>query len=181
MSMTISRPLLIVLILTLVAGAVISGCAGSKSRGVEVGEGDYYSEDEFDALSRRQKSNYCDALNAELDAAQNEHQQMQQEIQDAKDTIQALRKAVVPIEQEVLALESRIRTLNDQIEEVRALPGEWTIKDGDTLTLIAMKANIYNDIEKWTKIFEANHDKIDDPYYIFPDTVLVIPRDWPTD
>jgi chromosome segregation ATPase len=179
--MSISRPLLNVVMLTLVTGAFIGGCAGSKSRGVDVGAGEYYSADELDALSRRQKSNYCDALGAELESAQNEQQRMQKEIQDAKDTIQALRKEVVPIEQEVLALESRIRTLDDQIEEVMALPGEWKIKDGDTLTLIAMKENIYNDIEKWTKIFEANQDKIDDPYFIFPDTVLVIPRDWPTD
>ena len=106
---------------------------------------------------------------------------LEQEIQDDKDTILSIRRQIVPIEQEVLALQSNIRTLNDKIEEVNSLPKEWKIKTGDTLTLIAMKPEIYNDIEKWTKIFEANHHIIDDPYYIFPDTVLAIPRDWPTD
>ena len=44
-----------------------------------------------------------------------------------------------------------------------------------------MEPRVYNDIDKWWKIFEANMHIIEDPYYIFPDTVLSIPRDWPID
>ena len=162
-------------------GGTINGCSGSKNRNINVSDGEYYSEDEYEKLSGGQKSNYCKELSAQLNSAEAEHQRMQKEIQDTKDLIQSIRRQIVPIEQEVLKLESEIRTLNDKIATVEALPKEWIIKDGDTLTLIAMKKEIYNDIEKWTRIFQANNDIIDDPYFIFPDTVLVIPRDWPTD
>jgi len=161
--------------------AVMVGCGGSKGRDLNVAGGEYYSEDEYATLSSGGKSNYCKTLNSELDVAQADHLRVQTEIQDTKDLIQSIRRQIVPIEQEVLQLESAIRTVRDQIEEVKALPAEYKIKDGDSLTLISMKEEIFNDIEKWTSIFEANQDKIDDPWFIFPDTVLVIPRDWPTD
>jgi len=32
---------------------------------------------------------------------------------------------------------------------------------------------------KWPRIYRANTDKIEDPEWIYPDTVLVIPREWP--
>jgi len=172
---------LVCVILAVGLAAVVVGCGGSKSRDVNVADGEYYSEDEFESMSSRNKSDYCKVLNSELDGAQASNQRIQTEIQDAKDLIQSIRRQIVPIEQEVLQLESAIRTVRDQIEEVKALPAEYKIKDGDSLTLISMKEDIFNDIEKWTAIFEANQDKIDDPWFIFPDTVLVIPRDWPTD
>jgi predicted nucleic acid-binding Zn-ribbon protein len=158
-----------------------AGCAGSKSRPVNVVDGEYYSEDEYEMLSGSQKSNYCKELTGELAVANTAYEDKQKDIQDAKDLIQSIRKQIVPIEQEVLRLESDIRTLNTEIDGVKALPTEWKIKEGDTLTLISMNEKVYNDIEKWWKIFEANKDIIEDPYYIFPDTVLVIPRDWPVD
>lgn len=148
---------------------------------MNVSAGEYYSPAQYSSLSAKQRANYCSALSSELDSAQAELQQKEKEIQDAKDLIQSIRRQIVPIEQEVLRLESDIRSLNGKIDAVEALPTELVIKEGDTLTLIAMKKEIYNDIEKWWKIFEANEDKIQDPWYIFPDTVLVIPRDWPTD
>ena len=157
------------------------GCTGSKIRNVNIAAGEYYSEEEYESLSGSQKSNYCRQLTSEMAVADSEYQGKQKEIQDTKDLIQSIRQQIVPIEQEVLAHESDIRSLNDKIGAVKALPTVWKIKPGDTLTLIAMKEDIYKDIEKWFRIFEANQDKIEDPYYIFPDTVLVIPRDWPTD
>ena len=93
----------------------------------------------------------------------------------------SIRQRIIPMETDVRRLEAEIRSLNDMIEEVKSLPTAWVIKEGESLTSIAMRDEIYNDIDKWERIFEANMDKIDDPYYIFPDTVLVIPRDWPTD
>lgn len=161
--------------------AVMVGCGGSKHRNVSIEAGEYYSEDELKSLSSGRRSDYCKQLTSELDTAQKDHQRIQTEIQATKDLIQSIRRQIVPIEQEVLQLESAIRTVTDEIEAVKALPAEYKIKDGDSLTLISMKEDIYNDIEKWSRIFEANQDKVDDPWFIFPDTVLVIPRDWPTD
>ena len=49
----------------------------------------------------------------------------------------------------------------------------YTVKAGDTLSKIA-KAH-YGDATQYTKIFEANRDKLKDPDKIFPGQVLVIP------
>ncbi|MDH3217028.1 MAG: LysM peptidoglycan-binding domain-containing protein [Candidatus Krumholzibacteria bacterium] len=168
-------------LLALLAIIYQSGCTSSKMRSVNVAAGEYYSEDDYDLLSASSRSRYCEQLESEMATSQEEFAGKQNELENTKNLIQSIRKQIVPIEQEVLRLESDIRSLNDRVVEVKALPKEWRIKPGDTLTLIAMKADVYNDIEKWWKIFEANQDKIDDPYYIFPDTVLVIPRDWPVD
>lgn len=49
----------------------------------------------------------------------------------------------------------------------------YTVKAGDTLSKIA-KAH-YGDATQYTKIFEANRDKLKDPDKISPGQVLVIP------
>ena len=49
----------------------------------------------------------------------------------------------------------------------------YTVKAGDSLSNIA-KAH-YGDASQYTKIFEANRDKLKDPDKIFPGQVLVIP------
>jgi nucleoid-associated protein YgaU len=157
------------------------GCGGPKLRKVNVSEGDYYSEDEWASLSSRQKDAYCRTLTTEMDATQAEFEAKTTELQDTKDLIASTRQQVVPVERQVHELEAEIRDLNSQIDEVKALPTTYTVKPGDWLTTIARNEKIYNDMDKWWKIFEANKDKIDDPYYIFPDTVLVIPRDWPVE
>ena len=49
----------------------------------------------------------------------------------------------------------------------------YTVKYGDSLWNIAKK--IYGDGSKYTKIYEANKDKIKNPNLIYPDQTLVIP------
>ena len=49
----------------------------------------------------------------------------------------------------------------------------YTVKAGDSLSKIA-KAH-YGDASQYTKIFEANRDKLKDPDKIFPGQVLTIP------
>ena len=49
----------------------------------------------------------------------------------------------------------------------------YTVKKGDTLWNIAKK--FYGNGSKYTKIFEANKDKIGNPNLIYPNQVLVIP------
>ena len=67
------------------------------------------------------------------------------------------------------------------IAELEALPKTWTVKSGETLDIIAASEEVYNDPSKWPRIYRANTDKIEDPMWIYPDTVLTIPRDWPTE
>jgi nucleoid-associated protein YgaU len=181
---TLTKTILIVVLIGVIAvpmGILSSGCSGSKERKINVSEGEYYSEDELLEMSDKDKSAYCRDLEAELARTQAENDAKTQELLETRDLTRALRAKIGPIEREVLQLESDIRSLNDLIAEVKALPTEYIVKDGDSLSYISSLPEIYNDIEKWWRIFEANQDVIDDPFYVFPDTTLVIPRDWPTD
>ena len=175
--------LAVLLVVTLAAPVafVTSGCSGSTKREVDVSSGNYYGEDEITSMSNRNRTRYCEELGAELTRTRQEFESKSQELRDTRDAIDATRLKMDPVERDVLRLESDIRTLNDLIEEVKALPTTWTIKEGESMSLIASFPEVYNDVEKWWKIFEANPDRVDDPFYVFPDTVLVIPRDWPTD
>jgi chromosome segregation ATPase len=181
---TLSKTTLIAALIAALAvpvGMLTNGCSGSKQRQVNVSDGEYYSEDELAEMSDKKKSAYCQDLQNELVRTQQDFDAKTKDLQETRDLTQSLRARIGPVEREVLQLESDIRSLNDLIAEVKALPTTYLVKDGDSLSYISSRPEIYNDIEKWWRIFEANQDKIDDPFYVFPDTTLVIPRDWPTD
>jgi hypothetical protein len=60
------------------------------------------------------------------------------------------------------------------------IPREWphtyTVKQGENLWQIARYWEIYGDGRMWSRILEANQDKITDPNIIQPGWVLTIPR-----
>jgi nucleoid-associated protein YgaU len=65
----------------------------------------------------------------------------------------------------------------DQILAIpRGLPGTHTVVAGEYLGKIAGYWEIYDDWRQWTRIYEANKDKISDPDLIHPDQVIDIPR-----
>jgi nucleoid-associated protein YgaU len=156
------------------------GCSGSKGLKVNVSAGEYYSEDEYEELSKAQKEAYCDALAKELALLKKTARDKESELKATEEHAEKLKKELGPIESQLLKLDSDIRTLKTQIAELEALPKQWTIRPGECLWTIAGYDSIYSDPVKWPRIFRANMDKIEDPDYIYPDTVLVIPRDWPT-
>jgi nucleoid-associated protein YgaU len=58
----------------------------------------------------------------------------------------------------------------------RDLPTEHRVAPYETLEIIAGYWEIYGDPAQWTRLLEANRDKVRDPNNLEPDTVLVIPR-----
>lgn len=65
----------------------------------------------------------------------------------------------------------------DQILAIpRGLPVMHTVVAGEYLARIAGYWEIYDDWRQWTRIYEANKDKISDPDLIYPDQVINIPR-----
>jgi LysM repeat protein len=52
---------------------------------------------------------------------------------------------------------------------------QYTVEKDDTLQKIAKK--VYGSYGKWTKIYDANKDKIKNPNFVKPGTVLTIPQD----
>jgi nucleoid-associated protein YgaU len=55
--------------------------------------------------------------------------------------------------------------------------GEHLVVKGEYLSKISSLSKVFNDPTKWTKLYEANKDLIDDPNLIFPYQVLTIPKE----
>jgi nucleoid-associated protein YgaU len=65
----------------------------------------------------------------------------------------------------------------DQIFNIARQAGAneyWVVK-GDFLSKIAGMSNMYNDPTKWTKLYDANKDIINDANLIYPHQVLTVP------
>lgn len=58
----------------------------------------------------------------------------------------------------------------------RELPTEYKVAPYETLETIAGYWEVYGDPAQWSRLYEANKDKVKDPYDIPPGTVIVIPR-----
>lgn len=162
-----------------IVGLVMTGCGRSSGRSVDVSAGEYYSEEEYEALSNKEKEAYCADLEGELNMLQGQVDERRAELTATRKQIDSLKNQITPIERELLRIDSDIRSLTGQIEELEALPKTWNIQPGECLWLIAGYEEVYSDPIKWPRIFRANQDKILDPEWVYPDTVLVIPRDWP--
>ncbi len=58
----------------------------------------------------------------------------------------------------------------------RGVINSWTVFKGETLAKIAGYNEVYSKRSEWTKIYEANKDKVKDPNMVYPKQVLTIPR-----
>ena len=58
----------------------------------------------------------------------------------------------------------------------RELPNEYKVAPYETLETIAGYWEVYGDPSQWSRLYEANKDRVKDPYDIPPGTVIVIPR-----
>ncbi len=67
---------------------------------------------------------------------------------------------------------------SDQIFKIQREvgPNEYLVVKGDWLAKIAGNPEVYSDPTKWTKIFEANQEIVDDQNDIYPYQVLTIPE-----
>lgn len=79
------------------------------------------------------------------------------------------------ITQEGIGKEAPI--IKKEEKEKAELPKTYKVKKGETLQSIAARPEIYNDWSKWTKLYKANKDKIENPNKIYPGQVIVIPRE----
>jgi len=163
------------------ACVAVAGCAKDTGRKVDVSKFEYYSEDEFAKLSNSQKEQYCSDLETVRNRVQEELTLAQEDLVATRKEIDGLRNQITPVEKEILRLEADIRTLTGQIAQLERLPQEYTVKEGDCLSIIADRDDIYAAASKWPRIYRANLDKIEDPVWIYPNMVLTIPRQLPTE
>ena len=59
----------------------------------------------------------------------------------------------------------------------RGLPTSWRVWRGESLWRIASYPEVYGTGTRWPVIYRANQDQIRDPNLIYPNQILVIPRD----
>ncbi len=157
---------------------LISGCSHSGKQ-VDITAGEYYSEDEYEELSKGEKERYCGLLAKELHGLNSHFEQRTSELNATREKIENLKDELGPVERQLLRTDSDIRTLQNQIENFENLPKTWVIQPGECLWIIAGYEDIYADPIKWPRLWRGNLDKVEDPEWIWPDTVLVVPRTWP--
>lgn len=146
---------------------------------VDVTKGQFYTEEEYQKLGKKEREAYCASLAQEannqasmLGDTEGSLAAERAKIDDLKGKLQRVNGELQPIEGEVGRLEKEIAALE-------ALPTKWTVKKGETLFKISAYEQIYSSGAKWPRIYRANRDKIQDPNLIYPDWILQIPRGLP--
>jgi len=154
-----------------------TGCSRKVGRTANVSAGDYYSDEEYAKLGKDEAAAYCAELAAELERLQ---RQTAEAGQVDSEKLEQMRAELARLQSQYNAQDSRVRDLQDQIGYFESLPKSYRVLPGDHLWGISSKQEIYADPIKWPRLYRANHDQIKNPNLIYPDQVLSIPRDWPT-
>jgi nucleoid-associated protein YgaU len=162
--------------------ALVAGCAPAIQRAADPSAGDFFTEEEFQKLTKDQREAYC----ADLLAEYNVNEEC---VDGAKVSLDRERTAIADLEGELSGLEPRLMSLRAEVAALEqeiayfaGLPRVYSVVKGDFLYKISEMEEIYADPLKWKRIWRANKDLIDgfdDPNLIYPDWELVIPRDWP--
>ena len=167
--------------MVLSGASLIGGCGGgSKEKKIDVAAGEYYSEAELEQLPAGTKNRYCNDLGSVRESAQQELEAKTRELDQTNEKIKTVGAKRTELDRERVRLEVEIRVLNEQIAAVGTLRDSVRIRVGESLKTIAALPDVYNDSTKWWKLLEANKRIILDPFYCLSDTVLYIPRNWPT-
>lgn len=157
----------------------VMAIAVSEAIGVDVSKGQFYTEQEYQKLSKKERQAYCDALAAEAAKQASKLKELQANLSTEKSKIEDLKSRIREVDSQLEPLESQVADLERQIKELESLPTEWTVRNGESLSKISGYQEIYNDPRKWPRIYRANRDKINDPNLIYPGWVLRIPRGLP--
>lgn len=80
---------------------------------------------------------------------------------------------IVTVQEDEESGEQTVTTQEERDDSTAPTVSEHTVKSGDTLWALAAK--YYGDGSQYTKIYEANKDKISDPNLIYPGQVFTIP------
>jgi nucleoid-associated protein YgaU len=159
--------------------ALVSGCSTGVPRTADPSRGDYYTEEEYQKLSKDQRATYCAALDAE-------YQKQQECVDKAKSDLEKEGLAARDLESELAmqspkleALQSEVRGLESEVAYFEGLPNVYVVQRGDFLYKISGFETIYADPLKWKRIYRANKEDIKNPNLIYPDQELAIPREWP--
>lgn len=176
--MTVRKNILL-LILVPVVLLLVAGCSRYTPRPIDISQGEYYEDEEFQKLSKKDREEYCTKLAQELEVLQERSEGAETQLTNNKDRITTLTKDLRDAEREYSRLSTEIDELSRQIAALEALPKEWKLVYGECLWVVAGYEEIYGDPLKWTRIWRANYEMIEDPDWVLAGWTLNIPRHWP--
>lgn len=170
--------------LAVVIAWTAAGCGKPVLRVADASLGDYYSEKEFQKLSREQRDDYCNELALQDSLYRDEIREAQASLAEAE-----ARRASLGIEVDSLlaAAERREQNMRNLLasrggpipdEGPRGDDGKsrWNVRRGDSLWRISSREDVYGDGAQWRRIYESNRGAVRDPDLIFPGQELSIPR-----
>ena len=159
---------------------VVAGCSRHVPHEIDISKGIYYEDEEYQKLSKKQREVYCADLAQELDRLQVRLTEAQERLEQNRDNIQQFTRELRDAEREYSRLNNQVDELTRQLEELEALPGEWEFQYGECLWIVAGYEQIYGDPLKWTRLWRANWEKIEDPDWVLAGWKIQVPRSWPT-
>ena len=169
------------------------GCGKPVLRLADASLGDYYTEKEYKKLTDEQRQEYCQEL-------ADQRETFESELADAREALDALRLGAPARRAEVDSLQNVAAALEARVAEARAKGGAprsashdagatggattpkgshletYVVKKGDSLWRISGLAELFGRSSEWSRLFEANRDRIRNPDRIYPGQELQIPR-----
>lgn len=166
-----------------------SGCGKPVLRLADASLGDYYTDKEFKKLSDEQREEYCREL-------ANQREIYVAQIADAGEALDALERSAAAHRAETDSLEARAARLEARLIEERARAAAsgpaggadratapaptrsetYVVKPGDSLWRISGLAQTLGRSAEWTRLYNRNRDRIQDPDRIYPGQEIQIPR-----
>ncbi|MBN2185338.1 MAG: LysM peptidoglycan-binding domain-containing protein [Candidatus Krumholzibacteriota bacterium] len=156
-----------------------AGCSRYTPTPIDITAGEYYEDEEYQKLSGKDREAYCLNLAKELDSLESRSTDAQAQLEQNREDISRLTQELRDKEREYVNLTTNIAELSGQISALEALPKEWKLIYGECLWTLAGYEEIYGDPLKWTRIWRANYDMIEDPDWVLAGWTLTIPRHWP--
>ncbi len=172
----------IVVLVLLVALAFAFGCAPGVERTASPTSGDFYTEEEFQKLSKDQREAYCTQLLKAYSDGEDCVAEARDGLQKEQTAMADLQSELDGLKPKLMNLKSEVASLESEIAYFEGLPRVYTVVKGDFLYKISEMDEIYADPLKWKRIWRANRGAIEgftDPNLIYPGWELTIPRDWP--
>ena len=164
------------IMLILLVGA---GCSRYKPRPIDISEGEYYEDEEYEKLSKNDRERYCTSLAGELGSLQQRSENAQTELADNKGRIKSLTLELREAEKTYATLSAQVDDLTKQLQALATLPKTWKLQFGECLWIVAGYEEIYGDPLKWTRLWRGNKIMIEDPDWVMAGWELKVPRDWP--
>jgi hypothetical protein len=168
--------LLIIVMMILALGA---GCSSHKPRPIDISQGEYYEDEEYEKLSKSDREEYCLKLAEELEDLKARSEKAESELTGNREKIRNLTKELRDAERDYTTLTAQIDELTRQKEELEALPKTWVLQYGECLWIVAGYEDIYGDPLKWPRLWRGNKNLIEDPDWVLAGWELKVPRTWP--